>query len=205
MNMRESIFQLGYSLFVDTFKGVFKNQDKPQSDIPETMPRTECRGCTVHTEVGQAYLYLLGISQRVDDNQEVPKGIAGTLLLARAHVRRAYMEASSMMYVDPEIDEHATKLVTILPDIDHRLEFVANGREVKQITVLCKEAWEIAYCIPEIIYRPEEPKSEITQLRAQVEELKQQIDSKLSEEAQHADRPGMGGHEEESRATRVEA
>lgn len=181
MDVRETIFQLGYSLFTEGFKGLFKSKGLEQSNILEDKPVTVCRGCTIHTEVGQAYLYLLGISQRVDATGEIPKGIAGTIPLARAHIQKAYAESTSLMFIDPEIDDHAIKLATILPEIDHRLEFVANGREAIEITALCKEAWEVAYCIPEIIYRPMAPQSEVAELREQIEQLKQQVDAKLAE------------------------
>lgn len=191
MDMREALFQLGYSLFTEGVKNTLLKKSEIPDSVPTNKSQSQCVGCNIHTEVGQAYLYLLGISQRVDDDAEIPKGVAGTLFLARAHVQKAYAEVAGLMFIDPEIDDHATKLATLLPEIDTRLEHVPNGKEAKQITLMCKDAWETAYCIPEIIYRPRVP--EVTQLREEVKTLRQQIDNKIFQEASDAKRAGMDG------------
>jgi len=121
-----------------------------------------------------AYLYIRDLAKRVGDDQPIPKGLGGTLNLARQHVDKASRVIPDLMVMDDRLYPLASDLGQDLARLEKDLQSVENGRQLKDILEHCDKAVEKAYEIPALIYSQgaesiESLRKEITELRERLE------------------------------------
>lgn len=159
---------------------------KPPSLTPPTLTEEssqkkaepECKSCPIHINIGIAYAYLKGLSNRVEPGDRIPVSLTPTIELARLHIGEAENRLVSLMESDPAAYYDVTvKLASCLPDIEKRLTLVENGTEVHELKRDTEKALDIAYRIPERILTESSPKTELEQLKAEVQELKGRLEN----------------------------
>lgn len=125
-------------------------------------PDKPCTTCLIHQHVVLARGYIEGLRSRLNSDGSVPAGLGGTIPQAQDHLKEAMMEIPTVVGAHPAIDAACKKLSELLPDIMARLEYVNGVDEWDIVLEKLKLAEDVAYTIPETMYRREPVHQETT-------------------------------------------
>lgn len=114
-----------------------------------------CSPCLIHQHVVLARGYIEGLHSRLHPDGTVPEGLGGTIAQSRTHLQDAMNEIPGIMGASPLIDTACRELSSLLPDIHTRLSYVHNMEEWDIVLGKLKTAENVAYAIPEALYRRE--------------------------------------------------
>ena len=98
-----------------------------------------------------------GLSTRLEPDGSVPPGLGGSIEQARQHLREAMTEIPEVMGAHPSIDVACRQLADILPATLARMTKIEGKSEWQVILTDLKHAENVAYAIPEAMYRRNKP------------------------------------------------
>lgn len=133
--------------------------DSPQE--PQEPESTGCYVCKVHEHISVANSLVQGLSKRLNPDGSIPSGLGGTLKIAQDHINEASEEIPHIMMIqNDKLQQACMKLAPMLVGLSIDLNFVSSRQELEAIAVQTQLAEDIAYAVPEAVYRREPPKQE---------------------------------------------
>lgn len=147
---RVPLIDMGVRLLIQTLADTFTARRKRRaSTLPLDTP--SCKTCTIHNNVGMAYLHIKNMARLVDDNEPVPPDILHMTGLVREYITRAQQDIPDLM-LDNDLYVTATGLGRDLVDVEKGLINLRTGKDIKALLDKTDEAVSKAYDIPEIIH-----------------------------------------------------
>lgn len=145
-----AVTDLGFRMFEGWITNIQFNKPASPQDDPKP-----CTVCLIHQHVVLARGYIEGLRTRLNPDGSVPAGLGGTIKQAQDHLKEAMMEIPSVVGAHPSIDTACQKLTELLPDCVARLEYIKGLDEWDIVLSKLKMAEDVAYAIPEALYRRE--------------------------------------------------
>jgi polyhydroxyalkanoate synthesis regulator phasin len=172
---RVPLIDMAVRLITQTALDAFTSRKKaiPRS-LPPITPST-CKTCTIHTDVGMAYLYIKQMARLVPEDEPIPANMSGIVGLTHDYIGRASNEIPDLMLRD-ELFTQASELGRELIDIEKDLTTAKTGRDLRIILDKADSAVGKAYDIP--TRNPiESLRDELAVLRKKVEDAQRPGDS----------------------------
>jgi hypothetical protein len=169
---RAPLVDMAVRLITQTALNAFASRKKP---TPRSLPPTTCKSCTIHSDVGMAYLYLKQLTRLVPEDEPIPANMSGIIDLTHDYLGRASSSIPDLMLKD-ELFGQASELGRDLVDIQTQLTTAKTGRDLRLILPKADEAVGKAYDIP--TRSPiESLRDELAILRKKVEDAQRSGDS----------------------------
>lgn len=122
--------------------------------VSPTKPESSgCTVCMIHQHVVLAHGYIEGLKSRLNPDGTIPAGLGGTIEMAREHVHEAMLEIPEIVGSHPTIDRACSSLTDLLPGIAVSLEDLRTQADWDYVLTQLQIAKDVAYSIPETIYR----------------------------------------------------
>ena len=169
---RAPLVDMAVRLITQTALNAFASRKRP---TPRTLPPTTCKSCSIHSDVGMAYLYIKQLARLVPENEPIPASMNGIIGLTHDYLGRASSGIPDLMLQD-ELFSQASELGKDLVDIEGQLTTAKTGRDLKLILSKADEAVGKAYDIP--TRNPiESLRDELAILKKKVEDAQRSGDS----------------------------